>query len=86
VPNGGDGGAEEARLPHCGHQRPDSFKAIRELIGPSQLVVGTNNPFWSPQVAIATLAAFGTHSASTRAEHEWIERGNAPGLMPALAR
>jgi predicted TIM-barrel fold metal-dependent hydrolase len=82
VPNGGDGGAEEARLRHCGHQRPDSFKAIRELIGPSQLVIGTNNPFWSPQVAIATLAAFGINPA----EHERIERGNALGLMPALAR
>jgi len=82
VPNGGDGGAEEARLRHCGHRRPDSFRAIRELIGPSQLVVGTNNPFWSPQVAIATLAAFGINPA----EHERIERGNALGLMPALAR
>jgi hypothetical protein len=66
VPNGGDGGAEEARLRHCGHQRPDSFKAIRELIGPSQLVVGTNNPFWSPQVAIATLAAFGINPGRAR--------------------
>jgi predicted TIM-barrel fold metal-dependent hydrolase len=82
VPNGGDGGAEEARLRHCAHQRPDSFKAIRELIGPSKLVVGTNNPFWSLQVAIATLAAFGISPA----EHERIERGNALGLMPALAR
>jgi predicted TIM-barrel fold metal-dependent hydrolase len=82
VPNGGDGGADEARLRHYRHQRPHSFNAIRELIGPSRLLVGTNNPFWSPRVAVATLAEFGISPA----ERERIERGNALGLMPALMK
>jgi hypothetical protein len=68
VPNGGDGGAEEVRL-HCGHQRPDSFKAIRELIGASQLV-GANNPFWSSQVAMATLSEVRI-GAAEREKGQW---------------
>ena len=58
------------------------FNAIRDLVGTSQLLFGTDYPFWSPQVAIATLAEFGMSAA----ERERIERGNALGLMPALAR
>ena len=66
----------------AGINHPIPFNAIRELVGPSQLLFGTDYPFWSPQVAISTLDEFGIGPA----ERERIERDNALGLMPTLAR
>jgi predicted TIM-barrel fold metal-dependent hydrolase len=82
VPNGVMPELKKLYYDIAGISDPIPFNAIRELVGPSQLLFGTDYPFWPPQVAIATLAEFGMSAA----ERERIERGNALGLMPALAR
>jgi len=82
VPNGVMPELKKLYYDIAGISDPIPFNAIRELVGPSQLLFGTDYPFWLPQVAIATLAEFGVAPA----ERERIERGNALGLMPALAR
>jgi predicted TIM-barrel fold metal-dependent hydrolase len=82
VPNGVIPELKKLYYDIAGISHPIPFNAIRELVGPSQLLFGTDYPFWSPQVAIATLGEFDMSPA----ERERIERGNALGLMPALAR
>ena len=82
VPNGVMPELKKLYYDIAGISDPIPFNAIRELVGPSQLLFGTDYPFWSPQVAIATLGEFGMSAD----ERERIERGNALGLMPALAR
>jgi 6-methylsalicylate decarboxylase len=82
VPNGVMPELKKLHYDIAGISDPIPFNAIRELVGPSQLLFGTDYPFWSPQVAIATLAEFGIGAD----ERERIERGNALGLMPGLGR
>ena len=57
-----------------------TLDAVRDLVGPSQLLFGTDYPFWSPNVAVKVLDDLGVAGA----ERERIERGNALGMMPAL--
>jgi len=59
-----------------------AFNAVRQLVGTSQLLFGTDFPFWSPQVAISGLEAFGLPASERRA----IERENALAMMPQLIR
>jgi predicted TIM-barrel fold metal-dependent hydrolase len=82
VPNGVMPELKKLHYDIAGISDPIPFNAIRALVGPSQLLFGTDYPFWSPQVAIATLAEFGIGAD----ERERIERGNALGLMPGLGR
>ena len=82
VPNGVLPELKKLYYDIAGISDPIPFNAIRALVGPSQLLFGTDYPFWSPQVAISTLAELGIDPA----ERERIERHNALGLMPALAR
>jgi 6-methylsalicylate decarboxylase len=60
---------------------PVSFTAIRSLVGVSQLLFGTDFPFWSPQIWVDQLAQLGLSAADLLA----IERGNALGLFPRCA-
>jgi predicted TIM-barrel fold metal-dependent hydrolase len=82
VPNGVIPELKKLHYDIAGISDPIPFNAIRALVGPSQLLFGTDYPFWSPQVAIATLADFGISPD----ERERIERRNALGLMPGLGR
>jgi predicted TIM-barrel fold metal-dependent hydrolase len=65
----------------AGINHPIPFNAIRDLVGASQLLFGTDYPFWSPSVAVAILDDLG----ATRAQRQAIERDNALGLIPQLA-
>jgi predicted TIM-barrel fold metal-dependent hydrolase len=80
-----------ARVPHgvmhelkrlyydiAGVNNPIAFQAAKQLVGTSQLLFGTDYPFWSPQAAISGLDGFGLPASERRA----IERENAIGLMP----
>jgi predicted TIM-barrel fold metal-dependent hydrolase len=60
---------------------PIPFNAIRSLVGSSQLLFGTDYPFWSPNVAVKVLDDLGVAGA----ERASIERGNALKLIPQLA-
>jgi predicted TIM-barrel fold metal-dependent hydrolase len=82
VPNGVMGELQKLYYDIAGINHAIPFNAIRELVGPSQLLFGTDYPFWSPQVAVSVLTDLGVAPA----ERERIERTNALGLMPALAR
>ena len=58
-----------------------SFNAIRDLVGVSQLLFGTDFPFWPPQMWVDQLAQLGLNADEVRA----IERDNALSLMPRFA-
>ena len=59
---------------------PIPFNAIRSLVGSSQLLFGTDYPFWAPSVAIKVLDDLGV----TGAERDGIEHNNARVLLPNL--
>ena len=65
----------------AGINHPIPFNAIRDLVGPSQLLFGTDYPFWSPHVAVEILDDLGVPGT----ERQRIERENALGLLPHLA-
>jgi predicted TIM-barrel fold metal-dependent hydrolase len=81
VPNGVMAELKKLYYDIAGVIDPIPFNAIRSLVGPSQLLFGTDYPFWSPNVAVKVLDDLGV----TGVEREAIERGNALGLMPQLA-
>ena len=60
---------------------PIPFTAIRSLVGSSQLLFGTDYPFWSPNVAVKVLDDLGIAGP----ERDSIDRGNVLGLIPRLA-
>jgi predicted TIM-barrel fold metal-dependent hydrolase len=57
------------------------FNAIRQLSGISQLLYGTDFPYWPTETTGAGLAQLGLSSTDLRA----VERDNALRLMPQLA-
>jgi predicted TIM-barrel fold metal-dependent hydrolase len=59
---------------------PISFNAIRQLAGISQLLYGSDFPFWSPQLTADALAKLGLTPGEMRA----VERDNALRLLPRL--
>jgi predicted TIM-barrel fold metal-dependent hydrolase len=59
---------------------PIPFTAIRSLVGASQLLFGTDYPFWAPSVAVQVLDDLGVAGA----ERDSIERGNARALLRRL--
>jgi len=61
---------------------PVAFNAVRQLAGTSQLLFGSDYPFWSPQVTVDALAALGLGPSDLRA----IERDNALALLPKVKR
>jgi predicted TIM-barrel fold metal-dependent hydrolase len=81
VPNGVMTELKKLYYDIAGVNHPIAFKAVCELVGTSQLLFGTDFPFWSPHVAVETLAALGVEPGG----RERIERGNAFGLLPRLA-
>ena len=61
---------------------PGALQAILDIVPMSQLLFGTDYPFWSPETTIKGLAALNLSAADLAA----IERGNALKLLPALGR
>ena len=57
-----------------------AFNAIRDLVGTSQLLFGSDYPFWSPDLAISGLRDMGLDADGLAA----IERTNALKLLPKL--
>jgi 6-methylsalicylate decarboxylase len=82
VPNGVLPELKKLYYDIAGISDPIPFNAIRDLVGTSQLLFGTDYPFWSPQVAVKVLDDLGIAGA----DREKIERGNVLGLMPRLSR
>jgi predicted TIM-barrel fold metal-dependent hydrolase len=60
---------------------PGMLKAILDIVPMSQLLFGTDYPFWNPAVNIDGLAGLNLPAADLAA----IERGNALRLLPGLA-
>src|SRR5262249_42603909 len=82
VPNGVMAELQKLHYDIAGIHHPIPFAAIRDLVGPSQLLFGTDYPFWSPNVAVKVLDDLGVAGA----DRARIERGNALAMMPGLAR
>jgi len=61
---------------------PGALRAVLDIVPMSQLLFGTDYPFWAPEVTIKGLAALKLDPPDLAA----IERGNALKLMPGLAR
>jgi predicted TIM-barrel fold metal-dependent hydrolase len=57
---------------------PNAFFAARQLAGIPRLLFGSDYPYWSPGVTVATLAKHDVTVAERRA----IERENALTLFP----
>ena len=80
-----DGVAAELRKLHydvVGVANPGSFAAVKYVAGISQLLFGTDYPFWAAEVTVKSVTSdLGLDAAGLRA----IERDNALRLMPRLA-
>ncbi len=59
---------------------PGALKAILDIVPASQLLFGTDFPFWDPAVTVKGLADLNLSAADLAG----IERGNALKLMPRL--
>jgi predicted TIM-barrel fold metal-dependent hydrolase len=55
-----------------------AFNAVRDLVGISQLLFGSDYPFWSPHLAVSGLHDLGLDANDLAA----IERNNALALLP----
>jgi predicted TIM-barrel fold metal-dependent hydrolase len=80
VPNGVMHELGKLYLDVVGVATPGALKAVLDLVPMSQLLFGTDYPFWAPDVTIKGLAALKLDAADLAA----IERGNALKLMPGL--
>jgi predicted TIM-barrel fold metal-dependent hydrolase len=81
VPNGVMPELQKLYYDIAGINHPIPFNAIRELVDTSQLLFGTDYPFWSPNVAVEMLTELGVASA----DRQMIERDNARALLPGFA-
>jgi predicted TIM-barrel fold metal-dependent hydrolase len=56
------------------------FDAVRDLVGPSRLLFGTDIPFWAAETAVSGLANLNLDPKESAA----VESGNAAGLFPRM--
>ena len=82
VPNGVMNELGKLYLDVVGVTTPGALKAILDIVPMSQLLFGTDYPFWPPETTIKGLAALNLSAADLAA----IERGNALKLLPGLAK
>jgi len=82
VPNGVMHELGKLYLDVVGIATPGALQAILDIVPVSQLLFGTDYPFWKPEETIDSLARLKLSAADLAA----IERGNALKLMPRLPR
>jgi predicted TIM-barrel fold metal-dependent hydrolase len=82
VPNGVMNELGKLYLDVVGVTTPGALTAILDIVPMSQLLFGTDYPFWPPETTIKGLAALNLSAADLAA----IERGNALALLPGLAK
>src|SRR5262249_50686276 len=56
------------------------FDAVRDLVGPSRVLFGTDIPFWAAEAAVSGLANLKLDPKELAA----VESGNAAGLFPRM--
>jgi predicted TIM-barrel fold metal-dependent hydrolase len=82
VPNGVKAELSKLYLDVVGVTTPGALAAVLDIVPMSQLLFGTDFPFWKPEETIHGLADLKLSSADLAA----IERGNALKLMPGLGK
>ena len=82
VPNGVKQELSKLYLDVVGVTTPGALAAVLDIVPMSQLLFGTDYPFWAPDITVNGLAALKLVAADLAA----IERGNALKLMPGLGR
>jgi predicted TIM-barrel fold metal-dependent hydrolase len=82
VPNGVKHELSKLYLDVVGIVTPGALAAILDVVPMSNLLFGTDYPFWKPEETIHGLAALNLSPADLAA----IERGNALRLMPGLGK
>ena len=82
VPNGVKAELSKLYLDVVGVTTPGALAAVLDIVPVSQLLFGTDYPFWAPDITVNGLAALKLSAADLAA----IERGNALTLMPGLGK
>ena len=82
VPNGVRAELSKIYVDVVGIATPGALKAILDWVPMSQLLFGTDFPFWAPEVEIAALNELGLNAAEMAA----IERENALKLLPNVGK
>jgi len=82
VPNGVKNELSKLYLDVVGVTTPGALTAVLDVVPMSNLLFGTDFPFWSPQTTIQGLAGLKLSPADLAA----IERDNALKLLPGLPR
>ncbi len=82
VPEGVKAALGKIYVDIVGVTSPGQFKAILDIVPLSNLLFGTDYPFWAPEINIKGLAALNLPPADLAA----IERGNALKLLPGLVK
>jgi predicted TIM-barrel fold metal-dependent hydrolase len=82
VPNGVKAELSKLYLDVVGVTTPGALAAVLDIVPMSQLLFGTDFPFWKPEETIHGLADLKLSAADLAA----IERGNALKLMPGLGK
>ena len=65
---------------------PHALRSLQELVGPGQILFGSDFPFAPEPITGATVAGVQSYDGFDDAAREHIERGNALELLPGLAR
>ena len=82
VPGGVKQELSKLYLDVVGVATPGALAAVLDIVPVSQLLFGTDYPFWAPDITVNGLAALKLPAADLAA----IERGNALKLMPGLVK
>jgi predicted TIM-barrel fold metal-dependent hydrolase len=82
VPNGVKHELSKLYVDVVGVTSPGALQAILDVVPMSNLLFGTDYPFWKPEETIEGLAGLKLSAADLAA----IESGNARRILPALAR
>ncbi|NNE20305.1 MAG: amidohydrolase family protein, partial [Myxococcales bacterium] len=64
---------------------PHALRSLCELVGPEQILFGSDYPFAPEPIAGLTAAGVRSFDGFDSAAHESVERGNALGLFPRVA-
>jgi predicted TIM-barrel fold metal-dependent hydrolase len=82
VPNGVMNELGKLYFDVVGVTTPGALKAVLDIVPMSQLLFGTDYPFWAPETTIKGLAGLNLSAADLKG----IERDNALRLLPDLGK